>query len=53
MAQAASVVSVLVLSGEATAEQAASLAKPPDLIIANIGELGERLEMARQEVVYE
>jgi len=53
MAQAASVISVLVLSGEATAEQATSLPQPPDLIIADIGELGERLEIARQEVVYE
>jgi NagD protein len=44
---------VLVLSGEATAEQATSLPQPPDLIIADIGELGERLEIAQQEVVRE
>jgi HAD superfamily hydrolase (TIGR01450 family) len=48
MAQAASVPSVLVLTGEATAGQAAELPQPPDLVIEHIGELGERLEAARQ-----
>jgi HAD superfamily hydrolase (TIGR01450 family) len=47
MAQRAGVASVLVLSGEATAEDAAALTIPPDLIVADVGELGERLEIAR------
>ena len=47
MAQRAGVGSVLVLSGEATAEDAAALPTPPDLIVADVGELGERLESAR------
>lgn len=47
MAQRAGVFSVLVLSGEATAEDAAALSPPPDLIAANVGELGERLGQAR------
>lgn len=47
MAQRAGVVAVLVLSGEATAEDAAALPVPPDLIVADVGELGERLEAAR------
>lgn len=49
MAQRAGVASVLVLSGEATAEDADALPAPPDLIVADVGELGERLERARQE----
>lgn len=47
MAQEAGVFSVLVLSGEATAEDAAAMAAAPDLVVADIGELGERLESAR------
>jgi NagD protein len=46
MAQKAAVLSVLVLSGEATAADAAALAVPPDLIVADVGELGARLEDA-------
>ena len=46
MAQNADVFSVLVLSGEATAADAAALARPPDLILDHVGVLGERLERA-------
>ncbi len=44
MARRAGTLSVLVLSGEATAEDAAAMDDPPDLIVADVGELGERLE---------
>jgi HAD superfamily hydrolase (TIGR01450 family) len=47
MAQKAGVFAVLVLSGEATAEDAAALSPPPDLIAGHAGELGELLERAR------
>lgn len=47
MAQRAGALSVLVLTGEATTEDAARMATPPDLIVADVGELGERLERAR------
>lgn len=47
MAQRAETAAVLVLSGEATEADAAALAVPPDLIVADVGELGERLERAR------
>src|SRR5262249_44675360 len=47
MAQRAGVPAILVLSGEATAADAAALATPPDLVVADVGELGERLERAR------
>lgn len=46
MAQRAGALSVLVLTGEATAEQAAALQPPPDLVVADVGELGELLERA-------
>jgi NagD protein len=49
MARRAGVVAVLVLSGEATAEDAAALEHPPDLIVADVGELGEHLERSRDE----
>lgn len=47
MAQRAAVPAVLVLSGEATEEDAAALDEPPDLIVSHVGELGEWLERAR------
>jgi len=47
MAWEAGVAAVLVLTGEATAEQAAGLPDQPDLIVADIGLLGEMLECAR------
>jgi NagD protein len=49
MAQRAGMLAVLVLSGEATAEEAAGLANPPDLIVNDVGALGERLERARAD----
>jgi HAD superfamily hydrolase (TIGR01450 family) len=48
MAQKAGVPAILVLSGEATAADAAAYSQPPDLIVADIGELGEQIERARQ-----
>lgn len=47
MAQRAGAFSVLVLSGEATAEEAAQLPQPPDLVVADVGELGQLLEQNR------
>jgi HAD superfamily hydrolase (TIGR01450 family) len=47
MAQNADVFSVLVLSGEATAADAAVLARQPDLILDDVGVLGALLEGAR------
>ena len=47
MAQNADVFSVLVLSGEATAADAAALARPPDLVVDDVGALGALLEQAR------
>ncbi|HEX5445120.1 MAG TPA: HAD-IIA family hydrolase [Pirellulales bacterium] len=48
MAQKAGAMSVLVLSGEATAAEAASLDRAPDLVVTDVGELGELLERARK-----
>ena len=49
MAQNAGAVGVLVLSGETTIEVANSAPNPPDVIVANIGELGELLAEAQQK----
>ena len=49
MAERAGVLAVLVLTGEATADDAAKLARAPDLIVAHIGEFGEQLEQARRK----
>ncbi len=46
MARIAGVFAVLVLSGEATAEDAAALSPPPDLVARDVGEFGELLERA-------
>ncbi|MEO6809831.1 MAG: HAD-IIA family hydrolase [Isosphaeraceae bacterium] len=43
MAQRAGVISVLVLSGEATRADADALDTPPSLIVADVGALGDRL----------
>ncbi|QDT56068.1 putative hydrolase YutF [Caulifigura coniformis] len=43
MAQRAGSVSVLVLSGEATAADTAAMPTPPDYIMTDVGELGRRL----------
>ena len=48
MAQRAGAMAVLVLSGEATAEQAEAMERKPDLILTDVGELGERIEQARE-----
>jgi HAD superfamily hydrolase (TIGR01450 family) len=50
MAQRAGAVSVLVLSGEATADQAAVMSVPADLVVADVGELARRLETARRAI---
>ena len=42
----AGALSVLVLSGEATPEEAARMDRPPDLVVQDVGELGARLERA-------
>lgn len=47
MAHRAGALGVLVLSGEATREDAAKSPKPPDLIVENIGVLGNLLTAAR------
>ena len=49
MAQNAGAVGVLVLSGETTIDVANSAPNPPDVIVANIGELGELLAEAQQK----
>ena len=49
MARKAGAVGVLVLTGEATAEQAAKHSPPPDLVVSGLAELGERLRAAKQE----
>jgi NagD protein len=48
MAQAAGAVAVLVLSGEATAQDAAAMSTPADLVVGDIGELGRIMEAAKQ-----
>jgi len=48
MAKRAGALAVLVLSGEATAEDVAGLQEPPDLVVADIGEFGRRMEEARR-----
>lgn len=51
MAQKAGAVSVLVLSGEATEAEAAASDRPPDFVVADVGELGQRLEQSRKGAV--
>lgn len=46
MAQRAGAIAVLVLSGEATAADAAALVTPPSLIVQDVGEFGRCLERA-------
>jgi HAD superfamily hydrolase (TIGR01450 family) len=48
MAREAGVQSALVLTGEATAEQARRMPEPPDCIAADVGEFGQLLEDARK-----
>jgi NagD protein len=47
MGRRAGVPAVLVLTGEATEADAAACPLPPDLIVPDVGVLGERLEQAR------
>ena len=47
MARRAGALGVLVLTGETTAAEAARHTPPPDLVVANIAELGEKLQAAR------
>ena len=49
MARKAGALGVLVLTGEATAEQAAEHSPPPDLVVSGLAELGQRLRAAQQE----
>jgi NagD protein len=48
MAQRAGALAVLVLSGEATAADAAAMARPLDLVVDDIGELGKWLAAAQK-----
>jgi NagD protein len=47
MGHAAGALAVLVLTGEATAEDARNAAQPPDLIVPSVKEFGEQLRQAR------
>jgi NagD protein len=47
MAQKAGALAVLVLTGEATAENAAAMSQPADLVVADIGEFGRLMQRAR------
>ena len=51
MAHHAGVLGVLVLTGEATAAEAAAFAPAPDLVVSGLAEFGDRLSTARREVV--
>jgi len=50
MAEASGAFGVLVLSGEATTEDVAACPIPPDLVVPDIGELGNQLETALEEI---
>ena len=50
MAQEAGISAALVLTGETTEAQAASLPWQPDLIVADVGKLGELIAKARQVI---
>lgn len=49
MAQRTGALGVLVLTGEATADEAAHHLPPPDLVVTDIAEFGERLRAARKQ----
>ncbi|MCX6904584.1 MAG: HAD-IIA family hydrolase [Verrucomicrobia bacterium] len=49
MAARAGVLGVLVLTGEATAEEARQHRPPPDLVVDDLAELGAKLRAAREE----
>jgi len=48
MAHRAGTLAVLVLSGEATAADASAAHIPPDLIVADVGELGRQMDQAKR-----
>jgi NagD protein len=50
MARSAGAVGVLVLSGEATAQDARTASRPPDLVVEHVGELGRLLAKSRKPV---
>jgi NagD protein len=49
MAHQAGALAVLVLTGEATKEEALAMTPPPDLVLADVGVLGEMLAAAQPE----
>jgi len=49
MARQAGTLGVLVLTGEATKEEAARHSPPPDLVVADLAALGEKLQAARSD----
>lgn len=49
MARHAGTLGVLVLTGEATTEEAARQSPPPDLVVADLAALGEKLRVARSD----
>ena len=51
MAHHAGVLGILVLTGEATAAEAAIFSPAPDLVLSGLEELGERLRAAKAEVI--
>ena len=52
MANYAGALGVLVLTGEATADEAAAHQPPPDLVVKNLAEFGEQLRVARAGMVF-
>ena len=51
MAHHAGVLDVLVLTGETTADEAAKFSPAPDLVVADLAELGAKLRAAKREPV--
>jgi NagD protein len=47
MARKIGAISVLVLTGETTAADVAAAKPPPDLVVRDLGELGERFRQSR------
>jgi len=52
MANYVGALGVLVLTGEATADEAAAHQPPPDLVVKNLAEFGEQLRVARAGMVF-
>lgn len=50
MAQSAGAVSVLVLTGETTAQQAQAATPPPDYVLADVGELARLMSLCREPI---